>query len=281
MQRVILLDNGSSQPNAVRQLRAIAKALARKTGRQIDPVSLRHSSKIPADRLDGRPADTLEPYFRRQLATGVRQFLIVPLFFGPSRAITKAVPELVRAIREEHPDMEVKVAEVLCPLPAGEPRLVEILAENLESGRPATVPPERLTILVDHGSPIPQVSDVRHWLAARLQGRLTGAHVLEAAMERRAGSAYDFNGSLLEEILAQVAEENAPAEIALAMQFIGPGRHAGPGGDVERICNAITNRHPSLRIEITPLVGEHPLLVDILDSRINDATAGSLLGAVQ
>jgi len=281
MQRIVLLDNGSSQPKAVLQLRAIAKALARKTHRQVDPVSLHHASKIPAERLDGRAADTLEPYLRRQLATGVRRFLIVPLFFGPSRAITKAVPELVRAIRAEHPNIDVRVAEVLCPLPAGEPRLVEILAENLERGRPETGSHERLTILVDHGSPIPRVSDVRHWLAARLQGRLSGAHVLEAAMERRAGSAYDFNGSLLEEILAQVADENAQAEIALAMQFIGPGRHAGPGGDVERICNAITDRHPSLRIEIAPLVGEHPLLVDILSSRINDATAGSLLRAAQ
>jgi hypothetical protein len=73
---------------------------------------------------------------------------------------------------------------------------------------------------------------------------------------------------LLEAVLADIAAGSPEADIVLAMQFISPGRHAGPGGDVETICEELSRRYPRLQIATTPLVGEHPLLIELLASRV-------------
>jgi hypothetical protein len=85
-------------------------------------------------------------------------------------------------------------------------------------------------------------------------------------MERREGVAYDFCEPLLARLLRS-AEWNA-GEVIIAMQFLLPGRHAGPEGDVAQICReAEAVSGGALRTTLSPLVGEHPLLVDILAER--------------
>lgn len=273
MPQIVLIDNGSKRADATLSLRSLASRLEARVQAPVAPVSLLHSDAIAPEALDGRPAETFKPYLRRALQQGVREFLLIPLFFGPSRALTSFVPETAEALRAEFGDFSLRLAPELCPLPNGEPRLAEILFANLEACRAALGAHPDQVILVDHGSPIPQVTAVRHWLAGRLAERLS-THlsetlaVTEAAMERRPGKDYDFNGPLLSDALASIAHAKPSGSVAIAMQFLAAGRHAGPGGDVATICREAEERHPGLRIAISPLMGSHPLLIDILSDRL-------------
>lgn len=273
---IMLVDNGSSRADATLALRRLSDALARRLGRPVHPVSLAHASKAPVEALGGRPADTLEPFLLRQAAAGVRDFLAVPLFFGPSRALTTLIPQTVARLSEAGATLRVEVADELCPLPRGEPRLAEILDRAIRTAmhRLNTAPVNTgaeariQALLVDHGSPIPEVAAVRHWLAGRLEGLSHGDYQLgEAAMERRPGAQYAFNGALLAEALEALGEQRMQARVVIGMQFIGPGRHAGRDGDVERICQQARERFPGLDISISPLVGEDAALIDLLIER--------------
>jgi len=256
-----LLDNGSLEPAATLRLRELAQALAARVGAPVEPVSLLHSSGVPPERLGGVAAEILEPAIARRAAAGVREFRIVPLFFGPSRALTEYLPERVRVLRERFADLRVQLAPPLWD--REEPRLVRILADHVRavsSGSAARV------ALVDHGSPVAVVTQVRDALVVRLARELGPAAVVAGGcMERRPGAEYDFNGPLLEDLLAR--EDWRVDEVVVAMQFLLPGRHAGPAGDVAAICERAEERSRGLRTRITPLVGEHPLLIEILADR--------------
>ncbi|MGB5735929.1 MAG: CbiX/SirB N-terminal domain-containing protein [Thiohalocapsa sp.] len=269
---IILLDNGSKRPEATKNLRRLAAAMTRRDGEAVHPVSLLHSSSIPPEQLDGRPAETLEPFLQRQIELGVRNFVVVPLFFGRSRAIDVFLPEIAARIEAIAGPFDFRVAPALCPLPSGEPRLVDILEANVRTTMQAEHRTPNRILLVDHGSPVPAVTAVRQWLAHRLAQRFIGlAPVTQAVMERRAGREYDFNGELLGDVLAAAARNGEL--IILAMQFISPGRHAGAGGDIEGIAREVMESHPGARAVMSPLIGEHPLLAEILSDRIN-ATRG-------
>ncbi len=265
------MDNGSLRPDSVLALRALAQRLSGRLDRTVMPVSLAHVDRIDADRLHGEPAQTVGQALEERIEAGDRGFIILPLLFGESGALTGLLPRKLDPVRAAHPDLRIELAEPLFPLPQGEPRLADLLAEHarltaLQAGMGAP----RLC-LVDHGSPSPQVSEVRHRLATLLAGQL-GQPVAEAAMERRAGAEYDFNGEPLAEWLERQAGEGAE-EILLLLLFFLPGRHAGEGGDIETILHEAMRRHPRLRIAASPLVGEHPLLVEILLDRLQKATA--------
>lgn len=267
---VILVDNGSVRAAAVRSLRGIAARLSAATGCDVHAVSVQHADRIAPDELDGEAAEVLPTFLRRQLDDGRRAFAIVPLFFGDSRATTVAIPAQIARLRDEYGGFEVRQAAVLSPRPDGEPRIADILADHVAGcertlgARPETV------VVVDHGSPLPEVTAVRERAVLDLRARLPdGIELAQAAMERRPGAAYDFNGELLGDLLDRRAAREPSARIALAMLFISPGRHAGPGGDIESICRDAMARHPGLRVAVSPLVGEHPLLTDILKARLN------------
>lgn len=279
---IILIDNGSKRPEATQNLRRLAAEMSRRVGEHVHPVSLLHSSAIAPTDLDGRPADTLEAFLKRQVEQGERSFSIVPLFFGPSRAIDRFLPAILVGIEAQYGPLDSRVAPVLCPLPEGDARLIDILEEHTREAmdrhdlRPSQV------VLVDHGSPVPKVTAVRQWLAAGLSRRFAGElRVTEAVMERRQGRQYDFNGKLLEEVLAAAAPieaprrplaqsrgENTRTDVVLAMQFISPGRHAGPGGDISDIVETAMERNPNLRAVESRLISDHPLFADILYDRI-------------
>lgn len=275
MPTIMLVDNGSRRADATLALRRISRQMAERMQVPVHPVSLLHSSKVPKESLDGKPADILEPFLSRHARLGTRDFVVVPLFFGPSRALTKLIPETVARVNEGGADVSVDIAESLCPLPDGDPRLAAILDRAIRHAMAADLPQaaeKPIAILVDHGSPIPEVTAVRHWLAGRLEGLSRGDYrVVEAAMERRPGPEYAFNGALLEEQLEQLARAEDAVNGVVAMQFIGPGRHAGSGGDVESICRDAQERFPGLSLKISRLVGEDDGLVDILMDRTRTA----------
>ncbi|MBI2516899.1 MAG: cobalamin biosynthesis protein CbiX [Opitutae bacterium] len=256
----LLVDNGSLEPAATLQLRELAAALAGRIGAPVAPVSLLHSSGIAPAQLGGAPAEILEPALVRRLAEGLKDFIIVPLFFGPSRALTEYLPERVAHLRKPHPGLRVQLAPPL--FAAGDDRLARILADHV---RAVGVTGPLRVALVDHGSPAREVNAVRDALAAQLQGLLgSGAVVAACSMERRPEPEYDFNEPLLGKLLAR---PEWTGDVVVALQFLSPGRHAGPEGEVAQICRRAETGRPGLRTHLTPLVGAHPALSAILADR--------------
>jgi sirohydrochlorin ferrochelatase len=141
-------------------------------------------------------------------------------------------------------------------------RVSDQLAEVTPTDQPVRV------ALVDHGSPIAEVTAVRNVLADQLGGELGEEVELVApcSMERRARPEYDFNEPLLESLLSR--EEWNSGTVIVAQLFLVPGRHAGPEGDIARICERCESASPQLRIVRTPVLGTHPGLIDILVDRL-------------
>lgn len=260
----LLVDNGSRQPAATLALRSLAAQLSSRLGLAVEPVSLLHSSAIDPGLLAGRPAEILVPALERRLAAGQDDFLLLPLFFGPSQALTVYIPEQVARLQTKHPALKVRLAPALHA--AGDDRLARILADQVGAELVDHGPRGRVA-LVDHGSPLPAVTTVRNELAAQLAALLGPrvAAVAPCSMERRPEPAYDFTAPLLADLLAEPAW--SAGRVIVAMQFLLPGRHGGPDGDVARICRQAEKAHPSLRTTMTGLVGTHPLLGEILSDR--------------
>ncbi len=260
---VLLVDNGSLEPAATLALRELAQRLGARIGGAVAPVSLLHSSAIAPAALDGQPAEILFPALERRLAAGKNDFLMLPLFFGPSRALTEYLPENIARLQQKFPALRLRVA---APLHApGDDRLARILADHVHAELAA--PGQPRVVVVDHGSPVAAVTEVRNDLAQQLARLLDGrvAAVAPASMERRPGPAFDFCNPLLADLLA-TPPWNA-GRVVIAMQFLLPGRHAGRDGDVAEICRRARESHPGLHTVMTRLVAEHPLLVEILADR--------------
>jgi sirohydrochlorin ferrochelatase len=262
----MLVDNGSKQPDATLRLRDLAQRLSEHCGKTVHPVSLQHANAIPPEKLGGTPANTFTEFLIAQLEQGEQEFVAVPLFFGESRALTSFIPDEVAKLHEHYPHLKVKVAPVTYPLPEGDERMAEIVLDHIQSSQLAGEIRTKV-VLVDHGSPVPKITEVRKAIAKTLIEKF-GQAVDQACMERREGSQYDFNGELLENWLKREAENDTNAVI-VAMLFFLPGRHAGPCGDVEEICEGVVKQHRQLSYTITPLIGEHPLLIEILADRMH------------
>jgi hypothetical protein len=263
--RVLLLDNGSLEPASTRQLRELAQALAVRIGGTVEPVSLAHSAKISAGELDGRPAELFEAALGRCGREGVMELVVVPLYVGPSHALTRVVPAMIAAQRALTAQMRVKVAGPLQE--AEETRLGEILAECVREKIGAGERPR--VAVVDHGSPSRAVIDARNFVTDQVRVLLGDAvaEVAAASMERRAGAEFDFNEPLLETLLARPEWRAGPLIVALL--FVAPGRHAGPGGDVEEICRRARGSLDG--VSFTRVLGQHPRLIEILVDRIQAA----------
>lgn len=263
---VFLIDNGSLRPQATLWLRCLAESLADRTGLAVEAVSLLHSHKVDADKLGGRPATIVKRRLRECLEAGHRHFVCLPLFLGPSLAIAEYLPELIEAQRAKHPDLRVEIAPVLsgADVDAPDPRLAAILCGHVRALAPGV---GTKVALVDHGTPIREVNRVRNAVARQLAEALGGEMAVQAcSMERREGEDYAFNEPLLES-LGQRAEFRG-GRLILAMFFLLPGRHAGEGGDVAEIAEGLIAEGAFDAIETTPLLGEHPLLLDILEDRL-------------
>lgn len=276
MRAIFLIDNGSLRPAATFNLRRVARLLGEHMALTVTPASLLHSHKIPPADLEGIPAPTLAPCVTRAARAGASEAVVVPLFFGPSKALTDYLPRRLGQIQEEWPDLRIRIAAPLVDVEGAlDLRVARILCDGVreqlgtgETGGTASV------ALVDHGSPIPEVTAIRNLLAGQL-GALLGddvARVAPASMERRDGDDYRFNEPLLENLLDRPGFNSG--RVILSMLFLSPGRHAGEGGDVHDICTAARQRNPGLSTSMTSLVGEDPRIVPILADRLDDALTG-------
>lgn len=258
--------------DATRSLRGVAAALGSALGCPVHAVSLLHSTGIDPTELDGQAAELLEPALEGYLAAGGRSAVALPLFFGPSAALTDYVPARLTALRTRHPAADLRQAACLVDIERPEDgRIAAALADAVRTTvrqHSLRTPP---VLLVDHGTPQPAVTAVREHLGVQLQRELAGeiGRFGTAAMERRDGLAFAFNDPLLENALDRAPFDHG--EVVVALQFLAPGRHAGPGGDIAQICTAAEARHPGLRTRMTEPLGVHPRLLDVLTERYREA----------
>lgn len=243
----LVIDNGSKKPEATIRLRELAAKLSEVVTKTVYAVSLQHADSIDTCELNNIPANTFYSFLQQQLKQGKREFVVLPLFFGMSRALSSFIPEQVKLLKKEFGSFNIKITMAGTPI------------ENNK------------IVVVDHGSPVPEITEVRKRAAVKLN-TLLGEDVIvdQAVMERRAGREYDFNGDLLEDYLKQQAIKGNN-NIIVAMLFFLPGRHAGECGDIEEICNQVINNFPDLQVVITPLISEHELLLEILHARLLEA----------
>lgn len=99
---IALIDNGSLEPAATRNLRAVAQELSASVGERVHPISWKHSDRIALSALDGdAPGTTLAPFIRAQLARGERQFVLPP-FINAQGAIGSALRTELEALQRAH-----------------------------------------------------------------------------------------------------------------------------------------------------------------------------------
>lgn len=274
LKQILLLDNGSLESASTLQLRRLAAELAARVGAAVLPVSLAHSEKVPVEALDGRRAELFEPALDRVLREGVDEIVVVPLFIGPSHAIVRHVPAVIAERRKIFPNARIELTPPL--FVPGETRLAEILAahvrELIERGAEGSgdAGQRPRVAIVDHGSPSRAVTAVRDAVAAQVRGLLGDevADVAACSMERRAGPEFAFNDPRLETLLSRAEWRAGP--VVIALMFIAPGKHAGAAGDVARIV-ARARGATKDAVAFTRVMGTHPLLVEILAERVENA----------
>lgn len=253
------MDNGSLRPEATMWLRCLAEGLGDRLRYPVQPVSLLHSSGVHPHLLDDRPAEILEPAVRNRIERGILEIAVLPLFLGPSGALTNYLPKRLARLQAGSPELRITVGEPLVS-DANEAILAGILADLAQSaGDPRR--DDTAVVLVDHGTPQPAVNEVRNRMAAHLSEEL-GVPVTASSMERREGPKYDFNEPLLETALRELPSEKK--KVIVSMLFLQAGRHAGTGGDVATICETAA-QETGRAITIAPLVGEHPRIFAMLE----------------
>jgi sirohydrochlorin ferrochelatase len=254
--RILLVDNGSYEPTATLALRRLAQEVGKLIGQPVLPVSTMHSTKIDPALLGGVPAVIFEQAVQQAKADGIDELVVLPLFIGPSRAITEYLPKV---FADAQPGaMKLSIRQPLFGENGSE--LTGMLADNLRAT--GWTKGSGTVLLCDHGSPIPEVTACRNALAASLRKELglMPEEMIACSMERREGTEYDFNEPLLEDAL-----QSAKGDAVILMLFLLPGRHAGAEGDVATI--AKEHAPAGLRWKLSPLLGTHPALPALLCKR--------------
>ena len=266
---MLLCDNGSLQADAILSLRKLAAVLGRKANSNVRPAGLLHSDRVDPAVLDGESADALIPALRSLLDEGKRDFLILPFFLGPSRGITEWLPEQLKQLAVEWPDLRVKVAA--CLFQAEDDRLARALADKARDMIAKRELERPCLAMVDHGTPRREVNAVREKVGTQLRKLLEDevAGLATCSMESRPQPEYDFNEPLLENLLRD--QQGCPSDqVVVAQFFLSPGRHAGPDGDVARICRKAEQVRPGLLTFLTEPLGTHPLVLEILTDRLRE-----------
>ena len=281
---VLLVDNGSLRPSSYLSLCNMASSVAQLTGVPVIPASARFADKLDPKDLDGRSGEILSGVITRLASEGERHFLILPAFLGPSDTLKSLVPATFSRLASTYPGLGFSLASPLVRLGSLDGESDNRVAQALLEGVIVTmathglVPEDTAVILCDHGSPHPDVAAVRGHVAAQLGALLAHpsrprfrAPLSEASMERRPGPEFDFNEPLLEKVLRR--EPYDRGSVVLALLFLSPGAHAGPGGDIAEIARAAMEEAGregrSLNVFTTPLLG--PKVANILADRLKTA----------
>ncbi|HVU35869.1 MAG TPA: hypothetical protein VHE61_20685 [Opitutaceae bacterium] len=263
---VALIDNGSLEPAAHRNLRALASSLSARAGVKVHPVSWKHSERIEAVSLGGIPADTLAPWVRTQVDAGERDFVFIPFFVSAQGAIGSWLRRDLESLqREIAGGFRFTFSAGLADQGALARIVVLRILETIATRGLATPP----VIVVDHGGPSTASAQLRDRLAAEVRDGLGSAvgGVLAASLE---GADHPHNLPLFVDALVQPGFDRG--DVIVAPLFLAPGRHAGAHGDLALIAAAAEDRGASagpalargLRCHFTALPGTHPQVADAL-----------------
>lgn len=275
---VALIDNGSLEPAATRNLRAVAAALSVSAGLTVHAVSWKHSDRLPAADLDGVRAVTLASFVRTQLAQGERDFLFVPFFVSAQGAIGSALRADLEKIARESDSGSFGFSFTFTDGLAARGAIAEIVAARIRETittlavRAPHQPPvtRPSVIVVDHGGPSPASATLRDQLAAEVR-TLLGSEVGPLTAASMEGAEHAHNRPLLADALAAPGFDRG--DVVIAPLFLSPGRHAGPKGDLAQIARAAETSLSTLRCHFTELVGTHPRAAGVLAEALRAALA--------
>lgn len=254
-----LIDNGSLEPAAHWNLRRIARELGSRLGTTVHAVSWKHSNRIPAVQLDGTPAWTLSAFVRAMVALGQRDFVFVPFFISAQGAIGSALRTDLETLQADLGGFSLTFTAGL----AERGVIPGIVADGIRRAIGKRPGPERRlpVVVVDHGGPSAASARLRDEISTAVRG------ILEAEIGPLVGASMEgAHPPLLEDQLR--ARGFAGHDVIVAPLFLSPGRHAGPEGDIARICAT-----SPARCTLTDLVGHHPATLDALASALRDTLA--------
>lgn len=254
---VALIDNGSLEPAAHRNLRAVAAALSERSRTLVHAVSWKHSDRIAAAALDDTPAWTLGAFIRAMHGLGQREFVFVPFFISAQGAIGSALRADLERLQTDLGGFDFTFTAGL----AAHEALVAIAAARIRETLAAPHLARPPVIVVDHGGPSAASAALRDRVAVELRARL-GREVGPLAGASMEGA----HPPLLAEQLQ--APGFAGHDVIVAPLFLSPGRHAGPGGDIATIC-----AESGTRCHVTELIGTHPLAVETLAAALRDTVS--------
>lgn len=261
---VALIDNGSLEPAAHQNLRAVAAALSVQAGVEVHAVSWKHSDRIAPSELGGSPAWTLAPWMGAQLARGERQFVFVPFFISAQGAIGSTLRGDLDRLQRPGLNFEFTFTASLAARGEIAGIVVARIRETIAARRLQSPP----VIVVDHGGPSPVSARLRDELAAEIRAEL-GPAIGPLAAASMEGAAHAHNRPLLAEQLTAPGFDRG--DVVIAPLFLSAGRHAGPQGDLVRIARDAerTTSRPR-RCHFTQLVGTHPRAVDALATALRE-----------
>ena len=258
---VALVDNGSLEPAAQRNLRAVAAALSGHVGVGVEAISWKHSDHISAAALDGAPAWTLAPWVRAQLARGEREFVFVPFFISAQGAIGSALRSDLETLRHSAGDFTFMFTDGLAARGVLAGIVVDRVRETMAANKLSRPP----VIIVDHGGPSPVSAALRDDIAREVRALLADEIGLLAAASME-GEAHAHNRPLFADALAAPGFDRG--EVVVAPLFLAPGRHAGANGDLARIARAA-----GLCGHFAELIGTHPRAVEALAFALRETLA--------
>ena len=263
--KYFLVDNGSLRAESVLYIRDVARQLSKVSGKTVDPAGIMHSHKVDPLKLNGIPGLSMEAFFQSEEANEAESMHFIPMFLGPSLGITDWLKVKADEWIAAKTGREYKIAD--CLFQDGDERIANALYDQIIKYLSEHNQTNPYIILVDHGTPLREVNYVREeigtQLAKKLQGTISGFST--ASMERRDGHEYAFNDPLLEKLLMEI-HSHGQKNVVLAQLFLAPGRHAGPEGDIEKICLPFEN--DGLKIHKIPTLGNHPYILEILAERL-------------
>ena len=264
-----LVDNGSLRAEPTLNLRKIAVELGGRLGIPVHPVSLLHSAKVKNEKLEGIQAKLLEDSLKTYIEfLESKPILILPLFFGPSRALTEYIPNIVEKLQRQDASLHIRIANCLINKKDHSAEIMaRILLDRIEEVARHVPSSDRLpqVVLVDHGSALQEVLHVRELVSEELKKVTSGGYDFRGgcSMENPKG-AEKHNNRLLLDMLNSVS---AHAPVILSQLFFSNGRHAGKDGDIENICK--DSGHTGIS-KAQPILN-HSLLIDLLTMRALEA----------
>ena len=268
--KYFLVDNGSLRPDSILNLREVAKNLSKLVQVEVFPIGLMHSHKVDPGLIGGEPALSVESLMSSEFSGESTELIFIPFFFGPSLGIREWLPKKLNSwIGDIQPflfvfwlnyfDQEMTVLLVRW----------QIIGKTIRESKMRNPS----LALVDHGTPLREVNQVREQVGDELE-KLMSSEISDfstCSMERREGKEYDFNDPLLESILEKWSEnKDKDIQILVAPLFLSPGRHAGEGGDLAKICSRFHCAEKNILIERSDLLGQHPLVLEVLRDRIKE-----------